>query len=502
MLRRAGRAAVFCCCAAWQSASGFAQGSNHQTNTVSPVELGGGLEVELSRVDFGPTALPTLHSVARATHDGLWVMIAGRTNGMHNVATLDPSGLSAFPPSSQNREVWVVDPATKQAWSRSLEDASSGLTQAQVDTMTASNSQSFQDGDRLYMVGGYTYDRTEEQFRTLDTLTALDLPGLVDWAKGGAGQAADSIRQTTDPALQVTGGALHEIDGRAHLVFGHNFDRAYSQYSTGVYTNQIRSFDIVDDGQTLSIANLTASPTNDAFRRRDLNVLPTISRGSGGALEQGMVALSGVFTIYDGAWTVPVEIDALGQPIMADPAAADTFKQGMNNYTSANVGLYSAAEGAMHMLLFGGISLNTIDRATGQVTQDDRLPYSNQMTDVVRTDEGDYKQHLLSTTFPLMTDPSGKELRFGANAEFFAAPGVAAYANGVLDLDAISEPTTIGYIFGGIVADKGNNGKTVASDLVFEVKLYPTPEPGAAALAGIAGLLGAYVARRARRASV
>jgi hypothetical protein len=464
--------------------------------------LGGGLDVELSLVDFGQTALPTLHSVARATYDGQWVMVAGRTNGMHSVNSLDFTGLTAFPPSSQNREIWVVDPATKQAWHRSLEDPASGLTQAQVDTLTASNPQSLQDGDRLYMVGGYTYDRTETQFRTLDTLTAFDLPGLVDWAKGGAGTAAQHIRQTTDPALQVTGGALHEIDGRAHLVFGHNFNRAYTPYATGVYTNQVRSFDIVDDGTSLSIANLSSSATNSAFRRRDLNVLPSISREAGGNLEEGLIALSGVFTFSDGAWTVPVEIDAQGQPTMADPAAADTFKQAMNNYTSANVGLYSAAEGAMHMLLFGGISLNQIDRATGLATRDDNMPYSNQMSDVVRSDDGHYSQHLLSEDFPLLTDPSGKVLRFGTNAEFFAAPGLTAFANGVLDLDAITEPTTIGYLYGGIVADNGNGGKTAASDLVFEVKLYPTPEPSAAVLAGLAGLLGGWAARSRRRSSL
>ncbi len=494
--RQAARAALICCCLLATAAPAIAQ---HQTETMSPVELGGGLDVELSLVDFGDTALPTLHSAARATYNGQWVLVAGRTNGMHSISSLDFTGLFSFPPSSQNREVWVVDPVTKQAWHRSLEDPSAGLTQAQVDTLTPSNAQSHQDGERLYLLGGYTYDRTETQFRTLNTLSAFDLPELVDWVKGGSGTAAEHIRQTSDPALQVTGGALSEIDGRAHLVFGQNFDRAYSPYASGVYTKQVRSFDIVDDGSSLSIANLTTSAQNDAFRRRDLNVLPTISQGSGGKLEEGLVALSGVFTPTDGAWTVPVEIDAQGQPTMADPTAADTFKQGMNNYTSANVGLYSAAEGAMHMLLFGGISLNSIDRATGIVTQDDQMPYTNQMTDIIRTDDGHYTQHLLSQDFPLLTDPSGKVLRFGTNAEFFAVPGLAAYQNGVLDLDAITEPTTIGYIFGGIVADAGNHGKTVASDLVFEVKLYPTPEPSSALLAGIAGLLGAWAARRARR---
>ncbi len=493
LFRRALRAALLCVLLSGTNAPARAQ---HQTDDFSPIELGGGLDVRLTRVDFGATTLPTLHSAAKAVYDGQWVMLAGRTNGMHGIAGFDFSGLSFFPPSSQNREVWVVDPETKQAWHRSLEDSSAGLSQTLVDSLTPTNAQSFQDGDRLYLAGGYTYDRTEQQFRTLDTLTAFDLPELVDWVKGGSGAAADAIRQASDPALQVAGGALYQIDGRAQLVFGHNFDRAYTQYAAGIYTNQVRSFDIVDDGAALSITDLTFSEKNSAFRRRDLNVMPTISQGAGGSLEEGLVALSGVFTERDGAWTVPVEIDAQGQPSMADPAAADTFKQGMNNYAAANVGLYSAAEGAMHLLLFGGISLESIDRATGAISRDDQMPYSNQMSDVVRTDDGHYSQHLLGEDFPLVTDPSGKTLRFGTNAEFFAAPGLTAYDNGVLNLDAITEPTTIGYIFGGIAADQGNNGKTGASDLVFEVKLYPVPEPATLPLALAGGLAVAFILRR------
>jgi hypothetical protein len=78
-------------------------------------------------------------------------------------------------------------------------------------------------------------------------------------------------------------------------------------------------------------------------------------------------------------------------------------------------------------------------------------------------------------------------LRFGANAEFFAAPGVAAYDNGVIKLDALAEETTLGYIFGGLAANgphtRGVPGVvSSASNLVFEVVLTPVPEPGVVAL--------------------
>ena len=42
---------------------------------------------------------------------------------------------------------------------------------------------------------------------------------------------------------------------------------------------------------------------------------------------------------------------------------------------------------------------------------------------------------------------------FGAEAKFFAAPGLPVYENGVIDLDALEDNTLLGYIYGGIAAD-------------------------------------------------
>ena len=196
---------------------------------------------------------------------------------------------------------------------------------------------------------------------TFNTLSAIDLPGLVAWTQGGAGTAKASIRQITDPSLAVTGGDIFEIAGRTHLVFGQNFQGNYGPGSNGMYTDQVRSFDIVDDGINLSLANPTQTPDVAAYRRRDLNIVPVIKPGPGGQLNQGLVALSGVFTPSNGAWTVPVEIDANGNPTMADPNDPATFKQGMNGYHSAKVGLFSESTGQMHEILFGGISYQYYD---------------------------------------------------------------------------------------------------------------------------------------------
>ena len=87
---------------------------------------------------------------------------------------------------------------------------------------------------------------------------------------------------------------MYQMNGRTHLVFGQNFQGGYPG-GTGTYTKQVRSFDIIDDGINLSIANYSATTPEDPYRRRDLNVFPTLHR-EGSNLVEGLEALSGVFT--------------------------------------------------------------------------------------------------------------------------------------------------------------------------------------------------------------
>ena len=455
-----------CCCL--HASSLLAQ---HQTSTFSPVVVDGSLPYRIELVPFDVGApLPTLHSYAKAQWDGKWLLIGGRTNGLH---AFTQNGFENFPPAFQNRDVWVIDPVNRESWHRSLNDMSSGLTVAQVDSLSVTNNQFYQSGDQLYMTGGYGY-QTDFDFVTFDTLTAIDVPGLMNWVQGADTTAATQIRQLHDPLFTVTGGAMYAMGGRTHLVFGQDFQGEYTPFGNGAYTNQVRSFTIVDDGQQLLIQSVTASEPNDDFRRRDLNVVPVIRSREDGSLTEELRVLSGVFTPEGGAWTVPVEISTSGVPSMPDAAAADTFKQAMNTYHSAKIGLYSEHSNEMHMLLFGGISLNYFDSETQSIVRDDFLPFTNQSTSIVIDGRGNYTQHLLPVEFPEIFDnESGNRLRFGTNAEFMLADGIPTYENGVIRLDAIDEMRILGYIVGGIAADKPNNGNTAATGRIFEVLYTP-----------------------------
>jgi hypothetical protein len=380
-------------CAAWIfvgiATQSFAQ---NPSGVYTPVQLNSALpyRVEVRQYPMGPSELPTLHSYAVGEYDGKFLFISGRTNGLHGFdCCFAPE--ENFPPQQQNGNVWVIDFKNKQSWSRPLDDPMSGLTEQQVLSLSPTNNQFYTRGETLYVTGGYGVTGEDENgplYGTFDTLTAINLPDLGDWVMGGAGTAAQHIRQIHDPAAKVTGGAMHEIDGRTHLVFGQDFDGIYTPFGNGTYTNQVRSFEIVDDGVNLSIQNKTNTTPDENYRRRDLNVFPVLRPDGGGGLEKGLTVLAGVFTPTDEAWSVPVEIDAQGNPTMADPSDPATFQQAMNIYHSAKLGFFSESRGEMHELLFGGITLDFLDQAAQTIETDFGLPFVNDITAVVVDEHG------------------------------------------------------------------------------------------------------------------
>jgi len=326
--------------------------------------------------------------------------------------------------------------------------------------------------------------------------------------------AVSHIRQVNDPLFKVTGGEMVGSDGQMHLVFGQDFNQEYqgNRYN-GEYTKQVRTFTIQDDGTTLGITAVQSSEPKDHFRRRDLNVYPSIQNNSG-TLEAAIIALSGLFTESRGAWTVPVEIDATGNPAQVDyghdPLNVDSgldndalvFKQGMNNYHAAKLGLFSGKTGAMHELLFGGITLQEYDPnhvnadAHGFVT-DSQLPNTSQISSVERYEDGTYEQHYLGAFPELFTDTLDPQLmRFGSNAEFFIAAGVPTYDNGVINFDMLpAGDSTVGYIYGGLITNAphvfGNpTGLSSASGEIFSVVLTKSvPEGSSLSLAILATVL-------------
>lgn len=464
----------------WIGAMSHANGdsSYNQTDTISPIHSEASLpfRIQIEQADF---SLPNgIHSGITGEYHGKWLFLAGRTNGMHG---FDP-GINNFPPTEQNQVVYVVDPIAKTVVTRSLTDASSGLTQAQIDYLSVTSPQFYQKGRTLYMTGGYGVDTSTGLFSTKPILTAIDVKGLIHWVTNPSADetAAEHIRQIADPIFQVTGGDMFQI-GRnpTLLVFGQNFKGYYVDGSNGEYTQEVRRFHIHDDGIHLSVKIFPSVPSepDPNYRRRDLNVVPIVELKYGRAFPS-LVALSGVFTLDTGIWTVPVEINSRGHAFMADPNASRTFKQGMSNYVSSTIGLFSRERKDMYIVLPGGISFGYF--SNGQFLTDPEFPFINQVTTVKRDAHGHYKQYLMSSEFPVILSTQsnpGNQLLFGAGAFFMANTNLPTYSNGVIKFDKLGrEPFLAGYIVGGIQSTLPNTNTqsdSAASPYIFRVIITP-----------------------------
>lgn len=451
----------------------------NQTPSTTPVLTDQNLPFSI-RIELADFSLSNgLHSYASAVHNGKWLFLAGRTNGMHGFSPGDDN----FPPQKQNTVVYVVDPIKRIVKSRALDDEGSGLTQHQIDTLSVTSPQYYQSDSTLYVTGGYGVNSSTGQFSTKESLSAIDVPGLIHWVSNNdpSLSAAQYIRQINNDVFRVTGGYMDKIGNHPTLlVFGQNFQGYYSSESNGDYIQKVRRFNIIDDGTNLQVEILPSSPQdpNPDYRRRDLNVVPVLKKQNG-HLKEGLVAFSGVFTLDGGIWNVPVEISADGSSSMADPNISSTFKQGMNNYISSTLGLFSESTGDMYTVFLGGLSFGYFN-SEGQFQTDEEIPFINQVTTVKIDNGGYYSQYLLDSEYPVIlstrTNP-GNQLLFGAASQLMNAQGVPTYSNGVLNLDALpNEPVLAGYIVGGIQSTLPNTNTradSAASYYIFNVYVIP-----------------------------
>lgn len=441
----------------------------NQTKTLSPVLSEDSLPFTLE-IDIAPFSLPTgIQSYAAAIHNGKWIFISGRTNGLHGFANVGNN----FPPTLQNTTVYVVDPKTGESWSRSLTEASAGLTQEEIDTLSVTAAQSFQKGKTLYFVGGYGINTATGQMETKSTLTAINLDKMIKWVIKGKPSAKKAIRQVSDPLLQVTGGALFQDNDHEPflLMVGQNFAGLYTGNSNGAYTQQIRSFWLNDDGKNLSIFPNSSNKTIPDYRRRDLNIVPVLRNN-----KTAYVIFAGVFTLDTGVWTVPITVFPDGSSFEPNPNGANTFKQAMNHYICPAFGLYSTRSRDMYVVFPGGISFGFFDEGTFKTNKN--IPFINQVTTIKIDKHDQYTQYLMNNEYPYITSTGsnfGKQLWFGAGAQFFPAADIPLFRNEVIQLDKLEdESTIIGYIVGGIMSTKHNTtdrSDSTASPYVFAVRL-------------------------------
>jgi hypothetical protein len=115
--------------------------------------------------------LPGLHSYAFGQHNGKWLIIGGRKDGLH---ARQP--FSSFPHEYNNTDIYVIDVNSKQFWSASVNVLPTGIK----EQLQSTNMNFYQDNDTLYIIGGYAYSETTGNHITYPKLTSVMVSSLIE----------------------------------------------------------------------------------------------------------------------------------------------------------------------------------------------------------------------------------------------------------------------------------------------------------------------------------
>ena len=399
------------------------------------------------------SGLGGLQAYAFGQHNGKWLVVGGRLDGLHR-----RQPFAAFDLAGHNNQLIVVDPVAQQKWSAPLSSLPIGLQ----EQLSSTNMEFFQEGDYLYLLGGYGYSNTSADHITYPNLSAIKVPDVINAVINGS-SFTSYFRQITDTMFAVTGGYLNKINNTFYLTGGQKFIGRYNPmgptHGPGFiqeYTNASRKFTISDNGVTLSVTHLPAIVDATNLHRRDYNVVPQIMPTG----QEGLTAFSGVFqTGADLPFLNCVNIDSTGHSVN------NAFSQYYNHYHCAHIPLYSASNNEMHTIFFGGIA--QYYDSLGVLVQDNNVPFVKTIARVTRYANGSMAEYKLPIEMPAL---------LGAGSEFIPKTDIPRFNNEVLKLDDFTTDSTfVGYVYGGISSTAANifftntGTQSSASSQIFKV---------------------------------
>ncbi|MCF8461704.1 MAG: T9SS type A sorting domain-containing protein [Flavobacteriales bacterium] len=419
-------------------------------------------ELEMEEVTL-PNA-PELHSFVVGQHDGKWLLIGGRTDGLHQ-----RQPFAAFLATANNVMAYVVDPATLEVWSTSI----SSLPTSVYEQLQSTNMEFVQRDTVVYVTGGYGYSATAGDHITHANLTAVNVPTTINRIING-GNISNQIRTLNDANMAVTGGYLGLLDNTFYLVGGQYFEGRYNPMGPNngpgfiqEYSDAIRKFTINDNGSTLSISNFTETVDAANLHRRDYNMVAQVFPNG----TTGFTVFSGVFQpTVDLPWHNTVDVTASGYTVN------NSFDQLLNQYHSAHLPIFDAANNEMHTIFFGGISRYYYD-ANGNLVDDQNVPFVKTVSLVTRQASGSMSETRLELQMPGF---------LGSGAEFIPLESVSYLNEQILELNALQpdERTLVGYIHGGIESSLENiffindGSQSWASGRLFKVYITATNATG------------------------
>jgi hypothetical protein len=411
--------------------------------------------------------LPALQSFVFGQTSDAWLFIGGRTNGFHGFPN---DGNDAFPRKKANKWIYAYTLSTHSLDSISVDS----LPAALKDQFSFTNIQHTQDGDSLYLCGGYgaTYSASNDStFITDSTFSRVIVSQMVAAVKNHSGSQLRSavVYAQPDNFVCATGGELFRINGMFYLCVGHRYQGAYNDATPSpglqTYLDAVHAFTITQTATSVSLNTNSYQTITDGlpdsttqFRRRDLVVAPGVQRNK----NLGISIYGGVFTSQNTTpFTHPIYLTVNGQTATF---AVDSSHQYSNNYSAANLALYSKSSNRMYTTIFGGIVENAADTNNASFTKK-----VMSITHDLNANTTTYK-----TEAALLTATDNKF--YGAESIFIEAANAPMYdaAHGIVDFDNLpaNTPVVIGYVYGGIIASApDNNGQSnsSASNKVFAV---------------------------------
>lgn len=400
-----------------------------------------------------------LQSFAAGQLDGKWLLIGGRTDGLHRMQPF-----ASFAESGNNPNIVVIDPEAKLIWGSKVSD----LPPALNEQLQSTNMQFIQRGRILYLIGGYGYSKTAGNHITYNKLTAVKVDCLIPAVQAGT-SIAPCFRQISDPAFAVTGGQIGRIGETYYLVGGQKFDGRYNpmgpDHGPGFsqqYSNQIRRFRIKDDG-VLLVPEILPSVTDQVnLHRRDFNLLPQVFPNN----VRGFTVFSGVFQVGANLpYTNTVDL-------FADKHVVNSsFTQYLNHYHCAKVALYDSENQKMENIFFGGISQYEENAGTHISNKD--VPFTKAIAKVSREKDG----KMIETKIADLPE------FLGAGAEFLINSNLPTIENEIVKINEVkADRVLLGYIVGGIHSTRktvffSNSGReSSASNSIYKVWLTKIPK--------------------------
>lgn len=387
---------------------------------------------EISLVPIDSSNLPALHQPTVVHYDDYWLIMSGMTGVFHGFADTNPN-------------IYVYKVSTGQIYSESI--VNTDLPLPVEHQLTSVTPNFLRDGDTLYMIGGYyNYNPNESNaYTTLKIITSYNIPGMVNAI----------INQKTDLAQFVhysesydftknTGGQLGKIGNDYYLAFGQDCEGNYCNISQ-VYTNTVFKFSASPELNNIvlesSVTNIESAVSG--FRRRDYVMVPFESSDG----NENLFAMGGPFTPgnYAQVWTNGILIDS-------NLNYNDRFiNQQANQYYTGMLSMYSDRNKTAYAVTFSGLS-NTYWSESGVLSYDYGTPYGN-ILDVISYSPEGVREYANKTALCANGTTYSNCLHMGLDTAFVDTGAENFDSRIVLQLDKISSPTLVGYLYGGLTSE-------------------------------------------------